>query len=48
MEGMREEQLLISGPGVSAEARRASLTESQIKKKKGPLALARHAVSGLF
>jgi amino acid transporter len=48
MEGMREEQLLISGPGVSAEARRSSITESQLQKKTGPLAYARHAISGLF
>lgn len=47
LEGMREEQLLISGPGVDAEARRASISESTAAKKKGPLAFARLAISGL-
>ena len=41
MEGIREEQLAISGEGVSAEVRRASITESHQEKKKGPLAMAK-------
>lgn len=41
MEGIREEQLAISGEGVSADARRASITESHQEKKKSPLALAK-------
>lgn len=41
MDGIREEQRAISGEGVSAEARRASITESHQQKKKGPLAWAK-------
>lgn len=48
LEGIREEQRLISGDGVSPEARRASIAESKEVKKKGALATARRMIGGLI
>ncbi|KAF1979037.1 high-affinity amino acid transporter [Bimuria novae-zelandiae CBS 107.79] len=48
LEGLREEQLAISGADVPEEARRASISESKREQKTGPLATARRMISGLI